>query len=124
MRPPAREWVELPEPFAALFARHSPADQTEPTAANATTDWLFPGAMPNSRSTRPTSPTSSLTIGVPARAPAPAWRQLVRQVPPAVLAQALGVSPTTAMRHADLAGADYARYSSSISRSSAMTEPI
>jgi hypothetical protein len=39
-----------------------------------------------------------------------AWRELVRQAPPAVLADALGVSAGTAMRHAFLAGADWSAY--------------
>lgn len=38
------------------------------------------------------------------------WRQLVRDGPPSVLANMLGISPATAMRHAELSGADFLRY--------------
>jgi hypothetical protein len=49
--------------------------------------------------------------GIPARASRlAAWRELVRQSPPAVLADALGGSPGTAMRHAVLAGADWSAF--------------
>lgn len=47
-------------------------------------------------------------LGAPALASRTAtWRQLVKD---AVLAEALGVSPATAMRHATLAGADFLAY--------------
>lgn len=50
-------------------------------------------------------------LGIPARASRlAAWRELVRQAPPAVLADALGVSAGTAMRHAFLSGADWSAY--------------
>jgi hypothetical protein len=38
------------------------------------------------------------------------WRQLVREAPPSVLAEALGISPITAMKHAQRAGGDWLRY--------------
>lgn len=38
------------------------------------------------------------------------WLQLVRDAPPSVLAEALGIFPATAMRHAELAGSDYLSY--------------
>lgn len=38
------------------------------------------------------------------------WRQLVREGPPSVLAEMLGISAATAMGHAELAGADFLRY--------------
>jgi hypothetical protein len=41
------------------------------------------------------------TIGAPVLAePMGIWQQLVREAPPSVLAEALGISPTTAMKHA------------------------
>jgi hypothetical protein len=39
------------------------------------------------------------------------WRQLLRDAPRAVVTEVLGV-PATAMRHANLAGADFLRYAS------------
>jgi hypothetical protein len=50
-------------------------------------------------------------LGIPARASRlAAWRELARQAPPAILADALGVSAGTAMRHAFLGGADWSVY--------------
>lgn len=39
-----------------------------------------------------------------------AWRQLVREAPPAILAEALGITANTAMRYANLAGENYLTY--------------
>jgi hypothetical protein len=44
------------------------------------------------------------------------WLQPVREAPPAVLAQTLGISPRTAMQHATRAGTDYQAYAASRSR--------
>ncbi len=38
------------------------------------------------------------------------WFQLVREAPPSILADPLGIHSNTAMRHASLAGADYLAY--------------
>jgi len=52
-------------------------------------------------------------IGVPVMATKiAAWRQLVRGGPPGILAEALAISPVTAMKNADRAGADWLRYAS------------
>jgi hypothetical protein len=50
-------------------------------------------------------------LGIPVRASRlAAWRELVREAPPAVLAGAPGVSPGTALRHAFLGGANWSAY--------------
>jgi hypothetical protein len=50
-------------------------------------------------------------FGVPAQpARTATWRTLVRDAPPSVLADLLGVTASTAMRHAQAAGADYTAY--------------
>lgn len=50
-------------------------------------------------------------IGIPARpARSSAWLELVREAPPSILADALGVTANTAMRYAQQAGSDYAAY--------------
>ena len=112
----AQHWAEVPEPFAALLTAHLAARPNRATAANADSDWLFPGAMPG-QPLKPAHVTALLTrAGVPALPTrAETWRQLARQAPPAVLAEMLGVSPSTAMKHAALAGADYAQYAPPIS---------
>jgi len=38
-----------------------------------------------------------------------AWRDMVRHAPPSVLVGLLGMTPETAMRHAELVGANFAR---------------
>ena len=38
------------------------------------------------------------------------WQQLVRDAPPQVLADTLGISPKTAMHYAEQAAADWTRY--------------
>lgn len=75
------------------------------TAATPASPWLFPGQLAGEyRSYRRLIVILS-RLGIPARASRLAtWHQLVRQTPPAVLADALGVSPDTATRHALLAG--------------------
>jgi hypothetical protein len=70
------------------------------TAANKDSPWLFPGTQPG----RPMHVYSAHQIlkdaGIPARsARAGAWFELVRRAPPAVLADALGVTANTAMRY-------------------------
>ena len=105
-----RRWCPVPEPFASMLARHL-ADRGPGTAANPRSDWLFPGVMPGQPITPTTVAGLLVRAGIPALpARAETWRQLARQAPPAVLAELLGAAPATAARHAELAGADYARY--------------
>lgn len=40
------------------------------------------------------------------------WQQLVREAPPSIIAEALGISPVTAMKHAARAGTDWLKYAS------------
>jgi hypothetical protein len=83
------------------------------TAANPASPWLFPGQLAGEHRSYRRLIVSLNRLGIPARASRlAAWHQLVRQAPPAVLADALGVSPDTATRHALLAGADWAAYAS------------
>ncbi|WP_129336968.1 site-specific integrase [Cellulomonas endophytica] len=112
-----RHWAEVPEPFASLLAAHVAARPNRSTAANATSHWLFPGTMPG----QPLKPGYVTTLlseaGVPALPTrAATWRQLARQAPPAILAEMLGASPSTAMRYAELAGADYLHYAAPVER--------
>ncbi|WP_445183491.1 hypothetical protein ACTXG6_34220 [Pseudonocardia sp. Cha107L01] len=113
-----REWLPVPEPLSTLLATHLSKRSNTNTAANATTSWLFPGRMPN----QPIHPQRLLDVlrdaGIPVRAARnTTWQQLVREAPPQVLANALGVSPTTAMQHADRAGSDWTRYAATIQAS-------
>jgi hypothetical protein len=81
------------------------------TAANPASSWLFPGQLADEHRSYRRLVRVLRQLGIPARASRlAAWRELVRQAPPAVLADALGVSPGTAMRHAFLGGADWSAY--------------
>jgi len=109
----SREWLDVPEPFATLLAAHLAARGNLNTAANVSSPWLFPGIMPGEQLSQIRVVDALAAAGVLIRAiKNTAWRQLVREAPPAVLAEALGISAATAMRHAELAGVDWARYAS------------
>ncbi|ORI25630.1 hypothetical protein BJI47_03080 [Rhodococcus sp. 1168] len=106
-------WVELPEPISHLLRQHLEKRPNTNTASNATSRWLFPGTMPGEHLNRQTVIDALRYAGIPSRAVRNStWQQLVRQAPPQVLADALGISATTAMQHAERAGADWARYAS------------
>lgn len=90
------------------------------TLANQNSPWLFPGVRPG----KPLHINSVRIIldkiGIPARpARASAWLELVREAPPAILADALGVTANTAMRYAQQAGSDFAAYATDRSETSA-----
>jgi len=104
------DWLDVPEPVAALLRQHLRDRGNMTTAANPASPWLFPGQLAGEhRSYRRLA--RVLQLDIPARASRlAAWRELVREAPPAVLADALGVSPGTAMRHAFLGGANWSAY--------------
>ena len=100
----------MPEPVATLLRQHLRNRTNMTTAANPASPWLFPGQLGEHRSYRRLVRVLH-QLGIPARASRlAAWRELARQAPPAVLADALGVSPGTVMRHAFLGGADWSAY--------------
>jgi hypothetical protein len=110
---PGADWLDVPEPVATLLRHHLRNRRTMTTAANPASPWPFPGQLAGEQRSYRRLIVSLSRLGIPARASRlAAWRQLVRQAPPAVLAGALGVSPDTATRHALLAGADWATYAS------------
>jgi hypothetical protein len=105
------DWLDVPEPVAALLRRHLRDRANMTTAANPASPWLFPGQLAGEHRSYRRLVRVLYQLGIPARATwLAAWRELVRQAPPAVLAGALGVSPGTAMRHALLGGADWSAY--------------
>ena len=73
--------------------------------------WRSPAA-PTDGGADPGGPLPSFRdIGIPVLAArVGTWQQLVRQAPPSVLAEALGISAMTAMKHAERAGSDWLRY--------------
>ncbi len=113
----ARDWLTVPEPLATLVIKHAADRANTNTAANAASSWLFSGGMPGEHLDRNHLLTALRSAGVPALAARNAtWQHLVRQAPPQVLADALGISPATAMRHAGQAGSDWARYAATSSQ--------
>lgn len=108
-----KDWIDVAEPVADLLRRHLDNRRNMNTAANRTSTWLFPGQIAGEHRNPNGLRTALRERGIPTRASRlTAWRQLVRNSPPAILADALNISPATAMRHASLAGADWAGYAS------------
>ena len=105
------DWLDVPEPVATLLRQHLRNRTNMTTAANPASPWLFPGQLAGEHRSYRRLVRVLHQLGIPARASRlAAWRELVRNAPPAVLADALGVSPGTAMRHAFLGGADWSAY--------------
>ena len=105
------DWLDVPEPVAALLRQHLRGRGNMSTAANPASSWLFPGQLAGDHRSYRRLVRVLHQLGIPARASRlAAWRELVRDAPPAVLADALGVSAGTAMRHAFLGGADWSAY--------------
>jgi hypothetical protein len=104
--------LELPGPVAELVTTFlADPRYRRNTAANPHSKWLFPGLLPG-QPLRPSSARRALhDAGIPPRAGRTAtWLQLVREAPPAILADALGVHPDTVMRYAALSGTDFLTY--------------
>jgi hypothetical protein len=105
------DWLDVPEPVATLLRHHLRNRGNMTTATNPTSPWLFPGQLAGEHRSYRRIVRVLHQLGIPARASRlAAWRQLVHQAPPAVLADALGVTPDTAVRHALLSGADWSAY--------------
>jgi hypothetical protein len=105
------DWVDVPEPLATLVRAPLSSWPNMQTAANRDCPWLFPAACRAGRWNVGGLVTNLRRIDVPVMATKTGARQrLVREGPPSVLAQALGMSPTTAMKHAQRAGADWLGY--------------
>jgi hypothetical protein len=91
------------------------------TAANPTARWLFPGGRPGQPLTSGALLPSLRRLGIPAaKARTAALRELVRQAPAPVIAQALGYSHTTTHKHLAEAGGIWNRYAT---RTGPVTEP-
>lgn len=106
-----RDWLDVPEPVATLVQQHLHTHHNMTTATNPSSPWLFPGQLAGTHRSYNRLVCVLRQLGIPARASRlAAWRDLAQHAPPAVLADALGVSPDTAVRHALLAGTDWAAY--------------
>lgn len=107
--------LELPEPLATC-ARGLPRRRRKGVADQLPSPWLFPGARPD-RHVSPHALSARLRrLGIqPRRARAAAIGQLVAELPPALIAQSIGLSPATAARWARISGGNWMSYA--VSRS-------
>lgn len=79
--------------------------------------WLFPGLLPGQPITPERLSARLNAIGIPVRAARrAALTGLASQVPAAVLSDALGISPTTAVNWTHDAGSDWNRYAADLAR--------
>lgn len=106
------EWLPVTEPFASLLRTWTTNRTNLQTAAhNANSRWLFPSPAPGQHLPAALISERLKEHGIPAQlGRTAAWRHMVREAPPSVLAELLGLSSATAMRHAELAGSNFARY--------------
>jgi hypothetical protein len=106
-----RDGLEVPEPLATLLVYLYKSRANLLTAAHHESQWLFPGYAPGQHINPIHLAEELREYGAPPLATrSGAWRELARQVPSSILAEALGISAFTAMKHAQQAGADYLRY--------------
>lgn len=107
----ADDWVPVPAPFAVLLDRWIASRPNLQTAAHESSPWLFPGTMPGEHLQASGVQNLLARHGIPPRAArTAAWRELVRSVPPPLLASAFGVAPHTVDEYSQQAGSRYARY--------------
>jgi hypothetical protein len=94
------DWLDLPEPVAALLRQHLRDRGNMTTAANPVSPWLFPGQLAGEHRSYRRLVCVLHQLGIPARASRlAAWRELVREAPPAFLGGA-DWSAYAARRHA------------------------
>jgi len=107
--------ILLPDPVAGLLqAFLDDPRYRRNTVTNQHSRWLFPGVRPGKPIHLNTLSKMLDSAAVPARpARAGAWTELVRSAPPAILADALGISAATAMRYASRAGTNLLAYPTS-----------
>jgi hypothetical protein len=107
----AQDWVPVPQPFAILLDDWLDSRTNLQTAAHVDSPWLFPGGSPGEHLAAGTVSTMLARHGISARAAREAaWQDFVHTIPPALLANAFGVTTQAAETYARTAGARYARY--------------
>lgn len=115
-----QEDVHIPEPLAALVLNLTVEGRRyRGIGSPATTTWLFPGMLPGRPLTASRLGERLRRLGIlaqPARRAALA--HLGSQLPAAVLADLLGLAPTTAVGWVRDAGGDWARYAAQLAHTS------
>lgn len=103
--------VILEPPLDELVVAVSQSVANRQTAANAVTSWVFPGYRPGSHLTASHVRIRLKKLGFPSLATRiGTWQSITQTTPPPVLADALGVSPQTAIRHARRGSGQYGAY--------------
>ena len=105
-----RHQIDLTEPFAAL-ARQLPIRRQQGAADHLETPWLFPSTRPD-RPVHPTTIANRLRrIGInPRAARAAAVTQLATEIPPALLAESIGIGARQASKWVGLVGGNWSTY--------------
>jgi len=113
-----RHDIPVPAPLGALLLTLITDGKPHTgTGSPSTTKWLFPGLLPGQPITPARLADRLRALGIPVQAGRrAALTGLAAQLPAAVLADALGLSPGTAVRWAHDAGADWTRYAADLAR--------
>lgn len=111
--------IAVPEPLAGLLTEHIDVGRSHHAGVGspATSPWLFPGHLPGRPITASRLGERLRALGVralPARRAT--MRQLAAEVPAAVLAELLHLTPATATRWTRDAGGDWSRYAAELAR--------
>jgi len=108
-----RHQIDLTEPFASL-ARQLPISRRQGAADQLETRWLFPSTRPD-RPVHPTTIADRLRrLGIDPRASrAAAVTQLAAEIPPALLAESIGIGARQASKWVGLAGGNWTTYARS-----------
>ncbi|MFI9538341.1 hypothetical protein ACIG56_34560 [Nocardia fusca] len=101
--------IEMPEPLDQLLREH--LDQGGPASYANTDTWLFPGRLPGKHLVTENIRSELVAHGIrPHHARHAAMFHLAADLPTPVLAELLGISPTTASRWAALSARTWAQY--------------
>jgi hypothetical protein len=110
------ESIELPRAVGDLVAAHVHSRSMMATAANANSEWLFPGRSANQHVVARQLNRRMARIGISISDRQAALHQLVRDVPSPVVALAMGLSTGTTAKAAAGLGIDWAAYAALRSR--------
>jgi integrase len=103
--------VILEHPLDGLVIAVSKSVANRQTAANAVTSWVFPGYLAGSHLTANHVRIRLKKLGFPPRSTRiGTWQSITQTTPPPVLADALGLNPQTAIRHARRGSGQYGAY--------------
>ncbi len=113
-----RHDAPVPEPLAVILTELIRTGRSHTgTGSPATTPWLFPGGLPGRPITAARLGQRLRLLGIYAMAGRrAALTDLAAQLPAAVLADLLHLSPGTAVRWMREAGADWTRYAAELAR--------